>query len=94
MSGEILSYVSSNCIFYLLMVRNLLIDFALFYLLFNRIRMQAGLLFLVGVLPAFWKKTTPRAYKILCKESETKRRARIGIYKKMYRFIEKKVNAL
>ncbi|PEQ70413.1 hypothetical protein, partial [Bacillus cereus] len=37
--GETLSYVSSDCIFYLFLVRNLLIDFALFYLMFNRIRM-------------------------------------------------------
>ncbi|PFA86039.1 hypothetical protein CN393_23275 [Bacillus cereus] len=37
MSSETLSYVSSNFIFYLLLVRNLLIDFALFYLLLNRI---------------------------------------------------------
>ena len=58
--------------------------------------MQAGLLFLVGVPPAFWNPPTLRAYKILCKESvdkgnyrEAKRRARIGMYKRMYRFIEK-----
>ncbi len=49
--GETLSYVSSDCIFYLFLVRNLLMDFALFYLLFNRIRMLAELLFLVGVPP-------------------------------------------
>ncbi|EDZ49098.1 hypothetical protein BCAH1134_C0690 (plasmid) [Bacillus cereus AH1134] len=36
MSDETLSYVSSDCIFYLFLVRNLLMDFALFYLLFNR----------------------------------------------------------
>ncbi|PGU52349.1 hypothetical protein COD72_21735 [Bacillus cereus] len=39
--GETISYVSSGFIFYLFLMRNLLIDFAFFYLLFNRIRMLA-----------------------------------------------------
>ncbi|PEY68108.1 hypothetical protein COJ37_17700 [Bacillus cereus] len=59
--GETISYVSSGFIFYLFLMRNLLIDFAFFYLLFNRIRMLAGLLFLVGIPPAFWKNPTLRA---------------------------------
>ncbi|PED89409.1 hypothetical protein CN423_30965 [Bacillus cereus] len=61
MGSETLSYVSSDYIFYLFLVRNLLIDFALFYLMFNWIRMLAGLLFLVGIPPAFWKTPTLRA---------------------------------
>ncbi|PDZ19207.1 hypothetical protein CN423_25100 [Bacillus cereus] len=46
MSDETLSYVSSDCIFYLFLVRNLLIDFALFYLMFNKI----SVIFLRGKL--------------------------------------------
>lgn len=59
--------------------------------------MQFSKLQLNGVPPAFRKKTTLRAYKILCKKSEdignyreAKRRVRIGMYKKMYRIIEQK----
>ncbi len=53
--------------------------------------------FLSGVPPAFWKKTTLRVCKILCKKAGdignyggTKRRAKIGMYKKMHRSIEQK----
>ncbi|PEZ59564.1 hypothetical protein COE47_32595, partial [Bacillus thuringiensis] len=51
MGSETLFYVSSDYIFYLFLVRNLLIDFALFYLMFNWI----------GIPPAFWKTPTLRA---------------------------------
>ncbi|MEJ9174825.1 hypothetical protein P4K64_17100 [Bacillus cereus] len=51
---------------------------------------------MVGVPPAFRKKPTLRACKILCEKSGdignhrgAKRRSRIGMYKKMHRVIEK-----
>ncbi|PEU05279.1 hypothetical protein CN941_30755 [Bacillus cereus] len=50
----------------------------------------------LGLPPVFRKKTTLKACKILCEKSgdignyrEAKRRAKIGMYKKMHSIIEK-----